>query len=50
MLKKSGVSGHPCLIPDFKGNGLSFSPIKYDVGRRFVIYSLHCVEVLSFYP
>jgi hypothetical protein len=22
-----GESGHPCLIPDFRGNGFSFSPL-----------------------
>jgi hypothetical protein len=27
MLNRSGESGHPCLIPDFKGNGFSFSPL-----------------------
>ena len=25
-LNNSGESGHPCLIPDFKGNAFSFSP------------------------
>ena len=24
MLSKSGVSGHPCLVPDLKGNVLAF--------------------------
>jgi hypothetical protein len=27
MLNKSGDSGHPCLIPDFRGNGFSFPPL-----------------------
>jgi hypothetical protein len=27
MLNWSGDSGHPCLIPDFKGNGFNFSPL-----------------------
>jgi hypothetical protein len=26
MLNRSGESGHPCLVPNFRGNGLSFSP------------------------
>jgi hypothetical protein len=26
MLNRSGESGHPCHIPDFRGNGFSFSP------------------------
>ena len=25
MLNKSGESGHPCLVPDFRGNAFSFS-------------------------
>ena len=25
MLKKSGKNGHPCLIPDLRGNAFSFS-------------------------
>jgi hypothetical protein len=25
MLNRSGDSGHPCLVPDFRGNGFSFS-------------------------
>jgi hypothetical protein len=48
MLNRSGDSGHPCLIPDFRGNGFSFSPLKA-VGYTFVIYSLYNVEVLFFY-
>jgi hypothetical protein len=27
MLNKSGESGHPCLIPDCRENGFSFSPL-----------------------
>jgi hypothetical protein len=27
MLNRSGESGHPCLVPDFGGNGFSFSPV-----------------------
>ena len=26
MLNYSGDSGHPCLVPDLKGNAFSFSP------------------------
>jgi hypothetical protein len=49
MLNRSGDSGHPCLISDFRGNVFQFFPIKYNVGSRFVIYSLYNVEVHSFY-
>jgi L-cystine uptake protein TcyP (sodium:dicarboxylate symporter family) len=27
MLNSSGESGLPCFIPDFRGNGFSFSPL-----------------------
>jgi hypothetical protein len=26
MLNRHGESGHPCLVPNFKGNGFSVSP------------------------
>jgi hypothetical protein len=26
-LNMSGDSGHPCLVPDFRGNGFIFSPL-----------------------
>ena len=27
MLNNSGESGQPCLVPDLRGNGFSFSPL-----------------------
>ena len=27
MLNRSGESGHPCLIPEFRGKGFSFRPL-----------------------
>ena len=27
MLNKSGESGHPCLVPDLRGNAFKFSPL-----------------------
>jgi hypothetical protein len=27
MLNRSGETGHPCLVPYFRGNGFSFSPL-----------------------
>jgi hypothetical protein len=48
MLNRSGESGH--LSPFLTlGEMVSVFPIKYDFGCRFVIYSLHYVEVHSFY-
>ena len=29
MLNSSGESGHPCLVPDFRGNAFNFSPLRY---------------------
>ena len=28
MLNNSGESGQPCLVPDIRGNGFSFSPLR----------------------
>ena len=28
MLNNSGESGHPCLVPDVRGNAFSFSPLR----------------------
>ena len=28
MLSSSGESGHPCLVPDFRGNAFNFSPLR----------------------
>ena len=28
MLNNKGESGHPCLVPDLRGNALSFSPLR----------------------
>ena len=43
MLNSSGESGHPCLVPDFMGNALNFSPLRiiFAVG----LYSFYYVEV-----
>ena len=29
MLNKSGESGHPCLVPDLRGNAFSFSLLRW---------------------
>ena len=48
MLKSSGESGHPCLVPGLSGNSQLFT-IENDVSSGFVIYGLHYVEVGSLY-
>ena len=38
MLNDSGESGHPCLVPDLRGNAIIFSPLRmmFAVGSSYV--------------
>ena len=40
MLNSSGESGHPCLVPDFRGNALNFSPLRimFAVGLSYMAF------------
>ena len=38
MLNNSGKSGHPCLVPDLRGNAFSFSTIENNVCCRLIVY------------
>ena len=40
MLNSSGESGHPCLVPDFRGNAFKFSPfgIMFAVGLSYIAF------------
>ena len=40
MLNSSGGSGHPCLVPDFRGNAFNFSPLRimFAVGLSSVAF------------
>ena len=39
MLNGSGESGHPCLVPDFRGNAFSFSPLRmFAVGLSYIAF------------
>ena len=40
MLNRSGESGHPFLIPDFRGNAFSFSPLRVmlAVGLSYIAF------------
>ena len=49
MLNNSGESGHPCLVPDLRGNAFSFSPLRMMFAVGFVVYGLYYVEVDSLY-
>ena len=45
MLNSSGESGHPCLVPDFRGNAFNFSPLRmFAVGLSYIAFiMLRCV-------
>ena len=40
MLNSSGESGHPCLVPDFRGNAFNFSPLRimFTVGLSYIAF------------
>ena len=40
MLNSSGESGHPCLVPEFRGNAFSFSPLRimYAAGLSYMAF------------
>uniref|UniRef100_A0A8W4FGY5 Uncharacterized protein n=1 Tax=Sus scrofa TaxID=9823 RepID=A0A8W4FGY5_PIG len=40
MLKSSGKSGHPCLVPDLSGNSFRFSPLRmmFTVGLSYIAF------------
>ena len=58
MLNSSGESGHPCLVPDFRGNAFNFSPLRimFAVGLSYIafimlryIHSFYSCFLESFY-
>ena len=40
VLNNSGESGHPCLVPDLRGNAYSFSPLRmmFAVGVSYMAF------------
>ena len=42
MLNNSGESGHPCLVPDLRGNAFSFSPLRimFAVGLSYTAFTV----------
>jgi len=40
VLNGSGESGHPCLVPDFRGNAFNFSPLRimFAVGLSYIAF------------
>ena len=49
MLNSSGESGHPCLVPDFRGHAFNFSPLRIMFAVGLSYNSFYYVEVCSFY-
>ena len=49
MLNNSGENGHPCLVPDLRGNASSFSPLRMMFLWVCRIWPLLYVEVGSLY-
>ena len=46
MLNSNGESGHPCLVPDFRGNAFNFSPLRimFAGGLSYIAFTmLKCV-------
>ena len=40
VLNSTGESGHPCHVPDFRGNALNFSPLRimFAVGLSYISF------------
>ena len=40
MLNNSGESGHPCHVPEFRGNVFNFSPLRimFSVGLSYIAF------------
>ena len=40
VLNSSGESGHPCFVPDFRGNAFNFSPLRVmlAVGLSYIAF------------
>ena len=48
MLNNSGESGHPCLLPDLRGNAFSFSPLRIIFAVGLSHMTFYYAEVGSF--
>ena len=42
VLNSSGKSGHPCFVPDLRGNAFSFSPLRimFAVGLSYMVFTM----------
>ena len=49
MLNSHGESGHPCLVPDFRGNAFNFSPLRILFTWVYHIWLLFCWDMFLLY-
>jgi hypothetical protein len=49
MLNRSGDKEHPCLFPDFRGNGFSFSPLSMMLAVGLSYIPLQCWGTFLFF-
>ena len=47
MWNKRGNIGHPCLVPDLRGNAFSFSPLSMILAMDLPYYDFYYVELCS---
>ena len=49
-LNSSGENGHPCLVPDFRGNTFNFSPLRimFAVGLLYMAFIM--LRYIPFMP
>ena len=47
MLSNSSENGHPCLVPDFRGNAFKFSPLRitFAVGLSYMAFTMLRKEI-----
>ena len=48
MLNSSRESGHPCLVPDFRGNAVNFSPLRVMLAVGCFLESFNHKWMLNF--
>ena len=50
MLNKSSDSGHPCLVPDFRGKAFRSFTTEYDVSCGFVGEAIYILASIYHLP
>ena len=49
MLNSNGESGHPSLVPDFRGNAFNFSPLSMRLAMGLSYIGVYYIEVCFLY-